>query len=127
MKLAGIVCFLLMLAQVGFGIAEMFAWDHEMLGPKILAEKPLAGKTVAEMVEWSAFLARNQGAYNVFLGAGFGLALIKGLERAPEIAWFFAACVALAGIVGAWTGITATLYVQTAPAAVLMLLLALKR
>ncbi len=93
---------------------EMFAWERK--GPRIFANFPkdLFPKTKA--------MAANQGLYNGFLAAGLIWALVIGDPTwSNNVALFFLACVAVAGIYGYMTVSKRILYVQTIPAALAIL------
>ena len=102
--------------HVYFLVLEMFLWD-----------KPLGLKTFRNTIEKasaSKVLAANQGLYNGFLAAG----LVWGLFHpnaafAFQIKAFFLICVIVAGAYGAATVSKRILYVQTAPAALALVLL----
>lgn len=71
-------------------------------------------------------MAANQGLYNGFLGAGLVWSLVHpAAEFAWQIALFFLACVAIAGLFGAATSSRKILFVQTVPAALAILALIL--
>lgn len=95
-------------------VLEMFLWA----GPR--GQKAF-GMT-QEFAAQTRVLAANQGLYNGFLAAGLIWSL---LHPVPEFAWqialFFLACVAVAGIFGAATASRKILFVQTVPAVVAML------
>ena len=65
----------------------------------------------------SAVLAANQGLYNGFLAGGLGWALTNP-PNARGIAFFFLACVMIAGGYGAMTARRSILFIQFLPAAV---------
>ena len=78
--------------------------------------------TTAEFAEESAVLAANQGLYNGFLAAG----LVYGLVAdSVEFQVFFLVCVIVAGLYGAATVSKRVLFVQSAPAALALLFVAL--
>jgi putative membrane protein len=96
--------------HIYFMILEMVYWD-----------KPKGLKTFGlklEEAKASKTLAQNQGLYNGFLAAG----LIWAILNKPfsfELASFFLACVAIAGIFGAITTKKIKLfYIQAIPAIV---------
>ncbi len=95
---------------------EMFAWETK--GPKIFRNFPkdLFPKTKA--------LAANQGLYNGFLSAGllWSLFIQDGLWSS-RIAFFFLACVTIAGIYGALTAERKIFFTQSLPAILAMLAL----
>ncbi len=93
---------------------EMFLWDTP--------RGRVAFGLTPEMAAATKTLALNQGLYNGFLAAG----LIWGMVISNEsLMVFFLICVAVAGVVGAVTVHRRILYVQTVPALLALLLLAL--
>ena len=75
-----------------------------------------------EMAAATKTLAANQGLYNGFLAAG----LIWGLVTSNQgVMIFFLLCVAVAGVYGALTVNRRIVFVQTVPALLALLLLAL--
>lgn len=95
---------------------EMFAWESR--GPKVFRNFPrdLFPKTKA--------LAANQGLYNGFLAAGLiWTFFIENVEWQQNIALFFLACVAVAGIYGAATADRKILFVQALPALIAIALI----
>ena len=105
---------LVALLHVYIMVLEMFMWTGPR-GRKAFGLTP-------EFAEQTKVLAANQGLYNGFLAAGLIWSLV---HPAPEFAWqiamFFLACVAVAGIYGAATSSRKILFVQTVPAVVAML------
>ena len=72
------------------------------------------GIQTKEFAEETKVMAANQGLYNGFLAAGLIWSLIA--DKA-DVAVFFLACVAIAGIYGAYsTKKIRILYIQTIPA-----------
>ncbi|MFT5067359.1 MAG: putative membrane protein [Yoonia sp.] len=69
--------------------------------------------TTAEFAAQSRVMAANQGLYNGFLAVGLIVALIIG--NAP-MGVYLLACVAVAGLYAAYTGIKPALFFQTIPA-----------
>ncbi|QIX63377.1 DUF1304 domain-containing protein [Hymenobacter lutimineralis] len=97
---------------------EMFAWTTR--GPKVFRNIP------ASLFPATRVLAANQGLYNGFLAAGLVWSLfIPDSSWQRYVASFFLGCVAIAGLYGAATASHRILYVQTLPAALGLLLLAL--
>ncbi len=95
-------------------ILEMFLWTGPR-GQKAFALTP-------EFAEQTKSLAANQGLYNGFLAAGLIWSLVHPIpEFAWQIAMFFLACVAVAGIFGAATANRKILFIQTVPAVIAML------
>lgn len=88
---------------------EMFAWTTR--GPKTFRSlRP-------ELFEPTKVLAANQGLYNGFLAAGLIWSLlISNPTWHRNVASFFLACVAVAGLYGALTAGKRILLVQTLPA-----------
>lgn len=105
---------LVALLHVYILILEMFLWTGPR-GQKAFGLTP-------EFAQQTKALAANQGLYNGFLAAGLIWSL---LHPQPEFAWqialFFLACVAVAGIYGAATASRKILFIQTLPAVVAML------
>lgn len=95
-------------------ILEMFLWTGPR-GQKAFGLTP-------EFAQQTKALAANQGLYNGFLAAGLIWSLVHPLpEFAWQIALFFLACVAVAGIYGAATASRKILFIQTLPAVLAML------
>lgn len=95
-------------------VLEMFMWAGPR-GQKAFGLTP-------EFAKLTKVMAANQGLYNGFLAAG----LIWGLlhperEFGWQIAMFFLACVAVAGIYGAATSSRKILFIQTVPAVIAMI------
>jgi putative membrane protein len=100
-----------------FLVLEMFLW-----------QKPLGLKTFhnsAAQAKSSAVLAANQGLYNGFLAAGLLWSLFAGPALAAPLRVFFLACVAVAGLYGAYSVNKRVFFVQALPALVTLVLLAL--
>ena len=75
-----------------------------------------------EFARETKVLAANQGLYNGFLAAGLIWSILHPLpELGWQIAMFFLACVAVAGIYGAATASRKILFIQTVPAVIAML------
>ncbi len=88
---------------------EMFAWETR--GPKVFRGFP------KELFPKTKTLAANQGLYNGFLAAGLIWSFfIKDPTWSANVAVFFFACVAVAGIYGALTADKKIIFVQTIPA-----------
>ncbi|MDB5501869.1 MAG: hypothetical protein JWR89_1771 [Tardiphaga sp.] len=119
MNLVGNVLVALVAAlHIYFLVLEMFLWTKPY-GLKTF------GNTLAKAQD-SAVLAANQGLYNGFLAAG----LIWGLlHPSPQVAVqlkvFFLLCVIVAGLYGAYSVSRKILFVQAAPAALALLVVAL--
>lgn len=111
---AGIVVGLVAVLHFYILVMEMFLWRTDRVRATF--------GTTREFAEQSATMAANQGLYNGFLGAGLAYGLI-----ADDLAFqvFFLVCVAVAGIYGALTASRRILFVQTAPAALGLLLVLL--
>ena len=114
---ATILVALVALLHVYILVLEMFLWAGPR-GQKAFGMTP-------EFAQQTKVLAANQGLYNGFLAAGL---IWSVLHPVPEFAWqvamFFLACVAVAGIYGAATASRKILFIQTVPAVVTMLAVA---
>jgi putative membrane protein len=111
---ATILVALVGLLHVYILVLEMFLWTAPQ-GRKAFGLTP-------EFAEQTRVLAANQGLYNGFLAAGLIWSVLQPLpEFAWQIALFFLACVAVAGIYGAATASPKILFVQTVPAVIAML------
>ena len=78
----------------------------------------------AEQASHSKVLAANQGMYNGFLALGLLWSLVHpNAAFGIQIATFFLACVAVAGVYGALTAAKKIIYIQTLPAALTLLVL----
>jgi putative membrane protein len=106
---ASVVVWAIALLHVYILILEMFLWTTPR-GQKAFGLTP-------EFAQQTKTLAANQGLYNGFLAAGlvFGL-LHPDFMVGVQIQIFFLACVAVAGIYGAFTAKFSILFVQTLPA-----------
>lgn len=88
---------------------EMFAWTTR--GPKIFRGFP------RELFEPTKAMAANQGLYNGFLAAGLiWTYFIEDATWENNVAIFFLACVAIAGIYGTFTASKKIFFVQALPA-----------
>lgn len=96
-------------------VFEMFLWESR--GPKVFTSFP------ADLFAPTKVLAANQGLYNGFLAAGLFWALffIKDVTWKRNVACFFLACVAVAGLYGAMTASMNIIFVQTVPAVLALL------
>ena len=96
-----------------FLVLEMFLWTKPA-GLRAFGLTP-------ERAESSKVLAKNQGLYNGFLGAG----LLWGtfLEHDFHVVIFFLTCMLIAGLYGAATAGRKILYVQALPALFALILL----
>jgi putative membrane protein len=97
-------------------VLEMFLWRT----PRAMK----AFGTDPELAARSVVLAANQGLYNGFLAAGLIWGLVVPRGTGFPVLVFFLSCVAVAGIYGAVTVSKKILVVQTIPAAVGLVLLA---
>lgn len=98
---------------------EMFAWTSR--GPKVFRSFP------KELFPQTKAMAANQGLYNGFLAAGLiWTFFIENREWQNNVAIFFLACVAIAGIYGALTVERKIFFVQTSPALIALGLMLLK-
>jgi putative membrane protein len=112
--LIGIV--LIAVIHVYIMVLESFLWTT----PKALK----AFQMTAETAQITAPLAKNQGLYNGFLAAGLAWGASLG-AAGLSIQLFFLGCVFVAGIVGAITAKRSILFVQTVPAALVIVLVLL--
>jgi putative membrane protein len=111
---ASILVALVALLHVYIMVLEMVLWTGPR-GQKAFGLTP-------EFAASTKALAANQGLYNGFLAAGLIWALVHPVpEFAWQIAMFFLACVAIAGIYGAVTASRKILFIQTVPAVIAML------
>lgn len=95
---------------------EMFAWTTT-------GRKVFAGALPKDLFKPTKVLAANQGLYNGFLAAGLIWSLlITDPEWAQNVATFFLACVAIAGIYGGFTAKRTIFLVQGLPALIGLLL-----
>ena len=95
---------------------EMFAWETR--GPKIFRNFP------RELFPKTKALAANQGLYNGFLAAGlFWTFFISDEKWRANVALFFLACVAIAGIYGALTASKKIFIAQALPALITIALI----
>ena len=96
-----------------FLVLEMFLWTKPA-GLRAFGLTP-------ERAEASKVLAKNQGLYNGFLGAG----LLWGafLEHDFHVVIFFLTCILIAGLYGAATANKKILYIQALPALFALILL----
>ena len=95
---------------------EMVLWDTPR-GHKAFGLKP-------DFATASKTPAANQGLYNGFLAAGLIWGLWLG-EAGFQVKVFFLLCVAIAGLYGAATVGRRILFIQTVPAVVALIALAL--
>ncbi len=101
-------------------VLEMFWWTTPR-GRKAVGLTP-------EFAQATKVLAANQGLYNGFLAAGLLWGLWLGWAGGAGgwgVKVFFLACVLVAGVYGAATASKKILYIQAAPAALGLALLAL--
>ncbi|MEM7178974.1 MAG: DUF1304 family protein [Pseudomonadota bacterium] len=115
------LCVILMVLHFVFGLAEMFFWNW--LGPSLARNRDSNGldsKNLERAIGWSWFMAFNQGVYNLFLAGGLLMCLGAGMTVDVGLAKFFAVCIALAGLAGAYSGVKTVLLVQTIPAVLLI-------
>ena len=88
----------------------MFAWETQ-------GKKVFRGALKADLFQPTKTLAANQGLYNGFLAAGLiWTFFINDPMWARQIATFFLACVAVAGMYGAATASRRIFFVQAVPA-----------
>lgn len=103
------------LFHVYFLYLEMFAWETR--APKVFRGFP------KDLFPKTKSMAANQGLYNGFLAAGLIWSLLIGDDVWKDnVAFFFLACVSVAGIYGAWSVSKKIFYIQALPALVAMVL-----
>lgn len=122
MNLVQILIILIGLIHLGFAVGEIFFTTY-------LLEK-LFGFSSSDALK-TAPIAKNAGIYNSFIAAGLFWSVFAQ-ENAFELRLFFLICVAIAGIFGALTlpnkdpnkkRNVKTLYLQTLPAVVVLILM----
>ena len=113
---ANVIVALIGVLHVYILVLEMFLWTTPR-GLKAFGNTP-------EKAELTRVLAANQGLYNGFLAAGLFWGLSLG-AAGTGVKVFFLLCVAIAGLYGAATASRRILFIQTVPACVGLLLLAL--
>jgi putative membrane protein len=106
---AEVLVALVALLHIYFLVLEMFLWTK----PRTRA----AFGMTAEAAEQTKVLAGNQGLYNGFLAAGLIWSLVAPEALARPLAFFFLACVLIAGLYGGATANKRILLVQALPAA----------
>ncbi|PZV23085.1 MAG: DUF1304 domain-containing protein [Snowella sp.] len=120
--LTQVVIILNALVHLGFAVGEIFFTTY-------LLEK-LFGFSSSDALK-TAPIAKNAGIYNSFIAAGLFWSVFAQ-ENAFELRLFFLICVAIAGIFGAMTlpnkdpnkkRNVKTLYLQTLPAVVVLILM----
>lgn len=98
---------------------EMFAWTTR--GPKVFKNFP------KELFIPTKALAANQGLYNGFLAAGLiWTFFIEDLVWQNNVSIFFLACVAVAGIYGAFTADKKIFFIQAMPALITLFLISIR-
>jgi putative membrane protein len=98
---------------------EMFSWEKT-------GKKVFKGALAPELFKPTKTLAANQGLYNGFLAAGLVWTFfITDPLWKSNVAIFFLACVAVAGIYGAATASRKIFFVQALPALIALALLLL--
>jgi putative membrane protein len=96
---------------------EMFAWETR-------GKKVFKNALAPELFAATKGLAANQGLYNVFLAAGLIWSLcISDPIWKVNVATFFLACVATAGLYGGLTTDKKIIYVQTVPSTLALICL----
>jgi putative membrane protein len=104
---AKVLVFVIALLHVYILVLEMFLWRTRARRIFGMSE---------EQAETTATLAKNQGLYNGFLAAGLFWAGFASSDFASR-AYFFLACVLIAGVYGGVTANRRILYIQALPAA----------
>lgn len=106
---------LIALQHVFFCVLEMFLWKSDF-GRKVF-------KTDVDFANRSSALAANQGLYNLFLAGGLFYSLMTAnVEVSATFQFYFLACVALAGLYGAYSVSKNILLIQALPALVTLAL-----
>lgn len=121
MLFAWIMCVILLVLHVIFGLAEIFMWPR--LGALIARSRDdcgLCGENMPRAIRWATFLAINQGVYNLFIAIGFFMCLMPDQQVNIAFAQLFSMFAIMAGLAGAMTGIKATLVLQSLPGAILL-------
>lgn len=119
-RAAAIVIALIAALHLYIAWFEIFAWTTR--GPVVFSNFP------PELFEPTIALAANQGIYNAFLAAGLIWSLlIRDATWRINVGICFLLFVAVAGIFGAVTISPRIMVVQTVPAALGLILLALAR
>jgi len=106
---AKILIAIVALEHLYFLVLEMFLWT----APRTRKAFGMS----AEQAEATKVLAANQGLYNGFLAAGLIWSLLAPAAYAAQLAFFFLACVLVAGIYGGFTANKRIWLVQALPAA----------
>lgn len=110
-KIAAIIVAIVALIHSYIAWFEIFAWQSR--GPKVFSTFPI------ELFEPTTPMAANQGLYNGFLAAGlFWSLLIRDAKWQRNVATCFLIFVSAAGIFGALTVDTKTIFVQLIPASI---------
>src|SRR5258708_18701193 len=102
---AKVLVFFIALLHVYILVIEMFLWRTRA--------RRIFGMS-AEQAETTATLAKNQGLYNGFRAAGLFWADFSRTDFAAR-AYFFLACVLIAGVYGSLTAHPRLLYMQPPP------------
>ena len=109
MPMINLLVGLIAIQHIGFLVLEMFLWQKP-LGMRVFRQTPENAKT-------TQVLAQNQGLYNGFLAAGLVWSLMEAsFFLSYQLKIFFLACVAIAGIFGAFTVSRRIFWIQAAPA-----------
>ncbi len=107
--IAKVITVIVALMHFYFLWLEMFAWTTK--GKKVFRNFP------AYLFEPTKSMAANQGLYNGFLAAGLIWSIFIGNPLwAANVALFFLACVAIAGIYGGFSVSKKIFFVQAVPA-----------
>ncbi len=99
-------------------VLEMFLWQQ----PRTRA----AFGTTEDFAAATRVMAANQGLYNGFLAAGLVFGLIADDPVGTAVTVFFLGCVAVAGLYGAATVSRRILVIQTVPAVLALVAVALR-
>ena len=112
-RVATVLVALVALEHLYILVLEMFLWTKPA-GLRAFGLTP-------EFAEQTRVLAANQGLYNGFLAAGLIWSLLRKQDRIP-VRIFFLSCIVVAGVFGGLTAKTSILYVQAAPALLVLIL-----
>ncbi len=110
--------FLVALMHFYFGILEMFLWTR----PDVIRK---FGMT-PDKATVTKVMAANQGLYNFFLGTGLLYGIYSmAMSQNPDIAILHLGFVIVAGIYGGWSVGKKLFYIQSVPAIIALLVVAL--
>jgi putative membrane protein len=118
-KIIVILIGLIALMHFYFLWLEMFAWTTR--GPRVFRNIPASQFSATKQ------MAANQGLYNGFLAAGLVWSFfITDAHWKWYVSLFFLACVAIAGLYGAWSVSRRIFFIQAVPALITILLIGVR-